>query len=375
MLEDRQLHQLASIRTTPNPTLSLYLALDQSREQRMLTLGELVKKKEQQLNNNGSKADWPKLAEDIDRLERMVDQLPGSPGRGLAVFACAPAGLFETLHLEVPVANLLETGPAPYIRPLAALAGDLEPTLAVILDGKRARFFRCFLGGASELPEAEINGEEAATPEGGGQGRMGDNHVARKAEQARGRYLDEVAARARELMDQTQSRQLVLGGLKSTADELAEHLHPYLSGRLAGSFSLEVGCNQTAVAAEVRQVLQAARRQRQEGLLAKLADNLGPGGQAATGLNQTLGALFEGKVHTLFVRRGFTAAGGACPSCGRLRHVADNCPICNQAMTPVNDVVNLAVAGALQGGARLEQIDGDSPLDGLGDIAALLRYA
>ncbi|MCB2228108.1 MAG: hypothetical protein KQH53_15615 [Desulfarculaceae bacterium] len=375
MLADRQLHDLAAIRTTPNPTLSLYLALDQSREQRLLALGELARKKEQQLTSNGSAADWPKLAEDLEKVERMVDQLPASPGRGLAVFACAPAGLFESLHLEVPVANLMETGPAPYIRPLAALAGDLGPTLAVILDGKQARFFSCFLGGAKELAEAEMNGEEAITPEGGGQGRMGDSHVSRKAEQARTRYLDSVAAKARELMDETGAGQIVLGGLKSAADELTEHLHPYLSERLAGVFSLDRSAGEAAVAAEVRTVLQASRRQRQEGLLAKLADNLGPNGQAATGLNQTLGALFEGKVHTLFVRRGFTAAGGACPSCGRLRHVAGDCPICNQPMTPVSDVVNLAVAGAMQGGARLEQIDGESPLDGLGGIAALLRYA
>ncbi len=375
MLEDRQLHHLASLRTSPHPTLSLYLALDQTREQRMLTLGEMIKRKEQQLSSNGSAAEWPKLAEDIDKLERMVDQLPGSPGRGLAVFACAPADLFETLHLEVPVANLLETGPAPYIRPLAALAGDLGPCLAVLLDGKRARFFRCFLGGVQEMPDQEINSEAAATVEGGSQGRMGDSHLSRKADQARSRYLDQVAARARELMEQTGAQSLVLGGLRSAAEELTEHLHPYLSQRLAGGFSLDTGANEAAVAAEVMQVLQSSRRQRQEGLLAKLADNLGPNGQAATGLNQTLGALFEGKVHTLFVRRGYTAGGGACPSCGRLRHVAGDCPICDQAMIPVSDVVNLAVAGAMVGGARLEQIEGDSPLDDLGGIAALLRYA
>jgi peptide chain release factor subunit 1 len=375
MLEDRQLHQLASIRTTPHPTLSLYLALDQTREQRLLALGELIKRMEQQLSNNGSAGDWPKLAEDIGKIERLVDGLPASPGRGLAMFACAPAGLFESLHLEVPVANLLEAGPAPYIRPLAALAGDLGPTLAVLLDGKKARFFRCFLGGAAEIPEAEISGEAAVPVESGGQGRMGDSHLSRKAGQARGRYLKEVAARAKELMNQLGCQQLVLGGLKSVVDELGDNLHPYLAERLAGGFSLDINTSEAQIAAEVSRVLQGSRRQRQEKLLAKLADNLGPGGQAATGLNQVLGALFEDKVHTLFVRRGFTAVGGACPSCGRLRHVAGDCPICNQPMTKVGDVVNLAVAGAMLGGSRLEQINGDSLLDGLGGVAALLRYA
>lgn len=375
MLQDRQLHQLASIRTTPHPTLSLYLALDQSRDQRLSALGDMIKRKEQQLSGNGAAAMWSALSDDLQKVERLVEELPANPGRGLAVFACAPAGLFESLNLEVPVANLLETGPAPYIRPLAALAGDLLPTLAVLLDGKRARFFKCFLGTAEELPEAEIIGEAGPSLEGGGQGRTGDSHLSRKSGQARMRYLKEVAAQARGLMDQTGCKHLVLGGLRSVVDELSEQLHPYLEERLAGAFNLEVTAGPSQVAQEVVQVLQESRRTRQEKLLANLADNLGPNGQAATGLNQVLGALFEEKVHTLFVRRGLTAPGGCCPSCGRLRHVAGVCPICNQAMTPVDDVVNLAVAGALVRGARLEQVDGSSPLDGLGGVAALLRYA
>ena len=154
MLQDRQLQQLASIRTTPHNTLSLYLALDQSRDQRLSALGELIKRKEQQLSGNGTAAMWSALSNDLQKMEKLVEELPAGPGRGLAVFACAPAGLFESLNLEVPVSNLLETGPAPYIRPLAALAGDLNHTLAVLLDGKKARFFRCFLGGAEEIPEA-----------------------------------------------------------------------------------------------------------------------------------------------------------------------------------------------------------------------------
>ena len=50
------------------------------------------------------------------------------------------------------------------------------------------------------------------------------------------------------------------------------------------------------VAREVVLVLQEAPAAKaKRALLANLADNLGPGGQAATGLNQTLGALFEGQ--------------------------------------------------------------------------------
>jgi peptide chain release factor subunit 1 len=41
----------------------------------------------------------------------------------------------------------------------------------------------------------------------------------------------------------------------------------------------------------------------------------------------------------------------------------------------VDDVVNLALARAINSGAAVEQISGDSELDRLGGVAALLRYA
>jgi peptide chain release factor subunit 1 len=44
-------------------------------------------------------------------------------------------------------------------------------------------------------------------------------------------------------------------------------------------------------------------------------------------------------------------------------------------MTPVEDVVNLAIARAIASGAALEQVEGSSELDRFEDIAALLRYA
>ncbi|MBU4575317.1 MAG: hypothetical protein KJ576_11830, partial [Proteobacteria bacterium] len=86
MLQDRQLHQLASIRTTPHATLSLYLALDQPRDQRLLALGDLIKRKEQQLSGNGTAAMWSAFSDDLKKMERLVEELPASPGRGLAVF-------------------------------------------------------------------------------------------------------------------------------------------------------------------------------------------------------------------------------------------------------------------------------------------------
>ncbi len=368
------LHQLAGIDTRPHHTLSLYLALDASREGRLQALAQMVKSKEQQMSGNGSVKTWKSLEPDIALLTRYVEELPLGPDRGLALFTCSAQGVFSAHTLSVVVPNLMELGPAPYIRPLAALAGDHCRTLVVLLDKRRARFFEGFLGHLVEREELELASEAAPVERDGDRGRAGDTRTSRRAEEAVIRLFKDINQKIVEVFDSKKCQQLMVGGTKGALDGFLSQLPQSLAERLGGSFNCEAGATISQVNQEVGLAQPAARRVRQERLLAILADNLGPGGQAATGLNQVLAALHAGQVHTLFVRRGFTADGGSCPSCGRLRHVAGKCPLCNEEMTPVSDVVNMAVARAIESGATLEQIEGDSKLDELGEIAALLRY-
>jgi peptide chain release factor subunit 1 len=374
MTPSPDLHQLAGIDTRPHPTVSVYLALDQGRDARLAALSQLCKAEEQLTGGNGRSAQWSLAAPDLERITRYVEEMPQGPERGLAVFACQPAGLFTAHSLPVVVPNLLELGPTPYIRPLAALAGDHSPSLAVLLDRKRARFFEGRLGQLAERRDLELALESPAGERDGDRGRAGDKRAVRNGEAA-SRFYREVAGALLDLFSRGGFQELYLGGARGAVEGLTQALHPYLAERLGGEFALEAGAPAAEVAAQVARLQPAARRGRQERLLARLSDNLGPGGQAATGLNQVLAALHRGQVHTLFVRRGYTAAGGSCPDCGRLRHVDGECPLCGQEMTPVADVVNLALAQALASGASLEQIEGASPLDELEGIAALLRYA
>jgi len=369
------LHRLAGIDTRPHSTLSLYLALDSSREGRLQALAQMLKTKEQQMGGNGSSQAWQALEPDVDQLVRYVEELPLGPDRGLALFTCSAQGVFSAHTLPVLVPNLMELGPVPYIRPLAALAGDHCPTLVAVLDSRRARLFQGFLGQLIEREDLELESEPAPLERDGDRGRAGDKRASRRAEEAMSRLFKDLNRQLTDMFEETGGRQLLVGGAKSAVESYLGQLPPYLAERLGGSFACEAGASLSQVAQEVALAQPAASRHRQEKLLEVLADNLGPGGQAATGLNQVLAALHAGQVHTLLVRRGFSAAGGSCPSCGRLRHTDGKCPLCGEQMTPVSDVINLALARALESGANLEQIDGASKLDELGQVAALLRYA
>ncbi len=375
MFESGALVRLAETDTTPFQTVSLYLALDTTRDARTLALGELLRRKEQQMAGNGARQTWQSLAPDLEKASRYVSEIDTSGLRGLALFSCAGKELFETFTVSVSLPNLLEVGPSPYIRPLAAAASDHPRALVVLIDSRRARLFKSFLGTLHEESEAEISAEKTAGEQYGDQGRTGDSHLSRRAEQAAKHFHKEVLTAVQARLQKGVQGGFMVGGAKAAVEALCAALPAHLAPRLLGTFTCEINCPVDSVSQEAERVQRQARRRQQEDLLATLANNLGPGGVAATGLNQVLAALHENRVHTLFVRRGLKNAGGACPGCGRLRHVAGFCPLCESAMTPVDDVVNLAVAKALDSNANLEQIEGDSPLDDFGGVAALLRYA
>lgn len=375
MLDTNDLRRLAEMDTHPHPTLSLYLDLGQSREARLLSLGQMFKRKEQQLADNGKAPALKVLGQEQERVTRLVEELPVGPHRGLALFACQPRDLFSVYTFPLNLADRLELDPNPYIRPLVALAQDHCRALIVLLDQRQARFFLGHQGELEELATARVDNPGLSLERDGSQGRAGDNQVARKNEEGLSHYYKQINQTLMDLMRERDCRELILGGSKTRLEHFAPQLHPYLAQRLAGSFILDRSASPAAVAEQARAVQAQARRRRQERLLQNLADNLGPNGQAATGLNQVLASLYENQVHTLLVRKGFATPGGACPACGRLRHVDGPCPLCGQTMHPVGDIVNLALARALDSGAEVEQVEGASALDQLGGIAALLRYA
>ena len=339
----QELYRLAEWDSRPDPTMSLYLSLDQTREGRLQIFSKLAKEAELQTKSNGSAGLWVSLQEDLRQAGKVVEELPLGPDRGLVVFSCLNQDRFEMKTLPLLVPNLLEVGPSPYLGPLAAMADDYPNTLTVVLDATGCRIFKSQMGSLDELSDLPFNGGPAAWESDGNQGRVGDNRIARREEKARQIQAKEINQALLDIFMAQGCRQLLVGGSKSSVDALLAELHPYLAERLAGSFTCDLQCSLAAISQAVNQVQENAIREHQERQIELLNNSMGPTGKAASGLNQVLAALYEGKVHSLFVSRGYKAPGGACQSCGRLRHTAGDCPLCGQEMTPVDDVVNLAV--------------------------------
>jgi hypothetical protein len=154
-----RLRRLAELRPEQGRVLSVYLDLDPAEfatgaaraTQLNAILDEAAKLVE--ATDDLDHAERDGLRADVERIRRLFDpQTMGAGGvRGLAVFACGPAGLLEVVRTSHPVEARVIIGETPHIEPLAS-AGERERWCVVLVN---ARHGRILLGDEDGLEEIE----------------------------------------------------------------------------------------------------------------------------------------------------------------------------------------------------------------------------
>jgi peptide chain release factor subunit 1 len=111
-----------------------------------------------------------------------------------------------------------------------------------------------------------------------------------------------------------------------------------------------------------------------------VAQKTEPGSKKAVlGLNATLDAINQGRVHRLLYASGVKLAGYRCPACDVLLDHAPaerKCPYCSNLLEGIEDMLWLASERVLTMGGRSEEIRGSEAsrqLSAAGKIGAFLR--
>ena len=147
MLSFEQIEALEAFDASDARVLSAYLRLDPGRQSFGVVFENLVKTAHDTLDVR-ARRDLLKEAADVERW--LSDQKPR--GTALAVFSCAPRGLWQHHWLAVPVDNHLAFEPKPDIAPLLAIADDYERYVVALVDKRHARLLSVFAG---EIEEAD----------------------------------------------------------------------------------------------------------------------------------------------------------------------------------------------------------------------------
>src|SRR5438874_5413123 len=284
--------------------------------------------------------------------------------RGVALFSCAHAGLWEVVAVARPLPDRAAVADAPYLLPLEALVETYESFCTVLVDRSRARIFLVELGTIEE--RSDIFDEVPKRHEQGGRAQA---RLQRHADEVAERHLRHVADALFRFHRHHGFDHLILAGPDEAVHDLERLLHDYLKRRVVARETLALTASADDLLRRSLEVEERceARRERQvvEHLLAEAAAGRG----AVVGLADTLAALAQGRVRTLVVPLAREIAGIRCSACGRLDAAGNRCPTCGAEVHPVSDVIEAASAEAFRGGSAVEALS-----NGADTVGALLRY-
>ncbi len=360
---------LATFKGDGYPVTSCYLDVDGSH---LARYKDVASQLESLMRLGRTKADGQaSVLEDLRLIEEFVKGgIDRSRTRGLAMFSSAEKRFWEVIELPVSVHNQIVVNQSPAIRQLEQILDDYEPFAVLLADRQHARMVVFELGEIAEVRElldGLPRGEDVMR--GLDRGRVQD-HVDELALQ----HLRHTAKVAFEVFQNRPFARLIIAASDDTSSELEQLLHPYLRERLEARCSLPISASLEEIRTEALIVERAVERRKESESIDRLRQAVGSGNRGVAGLVNTLEALAQRRVETLYVSNVFEVQGWRCGSCNAVAAVGRNCAVCGAEMHQVDDVVEEAIQDALAQSCRVEICSENADLDVLGGIGAMLRY-
>ena len=373
------LRELAAARGEGEVVLSLYLDLDPGHfataPARASEIDSLLDGAHREIEDGDRPhAELMALRASLERAREILDpQMPQAQGaRALAVFLSGPLALERVMRLPHPARTAAVVADGPFIEPLAEerAAGRV----CVVLLGERdARLLR---GGARALHEVSSYGDDVHGRH--HQGGWSQARYQRSVHEEVDGHLRHIARVLHALLRVAPYDTLLIATGEPLYPRLLERLHPDVRARLL-EHRVEIDLSAAGpaeVEEAVRPLLDAEQREHEQRLLAELREHLARDGdtRAAAGLDAVLAALVERRVAALLYDAGSSAPGVRCPRCGWMGGAGESCPVDGGPLEPREDVVEDAVAAALEQSAEVVALHDRPDLGPLGGIAATLRF-
>ena len=375
-LTQADLRALTDARPERGRVLSVFLNLDPtefaSAPARATAINSVLNEAERAVNEaDGLEHDeLITLREDVERIraELARDGLFADGTRGVAIFACGLAGLYEVLQLPQPVQTHAVVERTPYLEPLVQ-PGQQDRWGVLLVNRRMARMFR---GGGANLQETDRIEDDVHS-----QHMQGGWSQARYQRSVDKEVEDHLKHVAEVLFDAHKSEPLdalLIGAPEEMVSDVEAVLHPYLRERVKGHLQLDV---EHSTPDDVQRVASEAIERHQEAyereVLARLDENLGRNTRGASGFDDVLAALNEFRVEVLVVADGLHEPGARDPQTGMLGR--EGAPFASGASgESVENLVEAAMEKAIEQSAEILVVRDPEALVEHGGIAALLRF-
>jgi peptide subunit release factor 1 (eRF1) len=318
------------------------------------------------------------LPSDVEAVENYFSRVFDWSGRSVALFSCAPAGFQRVYSLAIPVHNQAVVGSHPYVKPLASLLDYYGGYGVILVDKQGARLFSFHLG---ELREQEgILGESVKHTKRGGAStkpgsRGGIAGQTRYEEEVADRNMRDVVSFASHFFSENNVRRVLIGGTDQNIALLRNQLPKSWQSLVVGTFPMSMTASKVEVLEKAMHIGQQVEYQQEEQLLKKVVTGTAKEQKAVLNLDDTLGAMHDGKVQVLIIQDGYRAPGYRCQGCGHLTaRQLPECQYCGSKFEQIPDAVEMAVHQVMQAGGEVDVLQHQHNVKGFDNIGAILRY-
>jgi ribosomal protein L30E len=282
---------------------------------------------------------------DVARVDHFLEEHAEPWLAGIALFACHPLQLFESLETGVPFDNQVVLEPKPDLFQLARLLDEHETAVVALVDTNTARLFVSRRGILHELAGPEVDTRFTRRRQSGG---LNQKRYQRRVENRRLEFAREMAESLKELVDHEDATRVILAGDAVAIPVLHQALPPELEPLVSEQvLRLDIRTPRDDVAEEIMPLLAEIDADESHGVATRLIDAVREQGLGVLGSQETRDALTHGQAETLVL--------------------ADTAPL---GATERSELVQLASLS----GANLETVAGHTALDEAGGVGALLRY-
>jgi peptide subunit release factor 1 (eRF1) len=367
------LDKLAAFQPTGFPVISLYLNA-QADQHGQESYGPFVRKELGERANgfDPGSAERESFDQDVERINRFLEEEARPSANGIAIFACSAADLFEAAQLDAPIEeNQLYIFDQPHLYPLARLLDQYPRYAVLVADTNSARIF--VFGRGRTLETEEIQNVKTKRTQVGGWSQM---RFQRHVENYHLHHAKEVIDALDRVVADDRIEQIILSGDQTTIIPiLREQMPKHLLDKVIDVVNLGVDTPEHEILESTMKTLRVHDAVTDAEKVEEMFDQYRAGGLAVVGVADTLAALSNGQVDELLVSASLReiqyseqkvdkvlaayapGADGEQPDASEPRMVAD-------------ELVRLAQ----QTSARVTFIEDTSLLASAGGVGATLRY-
>jgi peptide chain release factor subunit 1 len=310
------------------------------------------------------------LKADFERIRDFYSlEFTRNGARGLAIFSSGLDNIWRPLPLTEPVPDEVKVGRKLYLAPLVPLVGRGEGALVVVVGRELGHFYR-LRGGRLEDFVDHTEEQPGRHDQGGWSQARFQRHIETLVQE----HLRAVADELDRLVRRLGAVQVVVIATEETRAEFDELLSHEARAAISGWTSAEAHATTAELLELATPVLERYRQEKETELVDRWHEEIGRGGRASAGWEDTLEAASDGRVELLLFQDGVAHSAHRCPSCGRVALSGGKCPLDGTSMEGSDEGLDLAVHQTLVHGGRVWAVEHRRDLDPVEGIGALLRY-